>query len=114
MLNSIMIIAPYWYSGTWVFDDDSKGLDKEPFIEGVPEMINELVKDIPNALMGFKLFFSSSPFPGYQVELEWVRQEYDGNWYRIKGQTLEGWLCPALYKYFEVAPKLIFVRAEKL
>jgi hypothetical protein len=34
------------------------------------------------------------------VELEWVRQEYDGSWYRIKGQTFEGWLCPALFKYF--------------
>jgi hypothetical protein len=114
MPNSIMIIAPYWYIGTWVFDDESKGLDKEPFIEGVPEMIDKLVKNIPNARRGFRLFFSASPFPGYQVELEFVRQEYDGNWYREKGQTLEGWLCPALFKYFEFAPKSIFVRAEKL
>jgi hypothetical protein len=52
--------------------------------------------------------------PGYQVELEWVREESGGNWYRIKGQTDEGWLCPSLFKYFEAAPERIFVKAEKL
>ena len=114
MPNSVIVIAPYWYNGTWVFDDEAAGLKMEPFIQGIPEMINDLVKDIPYARGGFKLFFSALPFPKYQVELEWIREEYEGNWYRIKGQTLEGWLCPALYKYFEVAPKLIFVRAEKL
>jgi len=29
-------------------------------------MINDFVKDIPNAKKGFKLLFSGSPFPGYQ------------------------------------------------
>ena len=114
MANSIMVIAPYWYSGTWVFDDKSVGLKQEPFILNVPDMINDLVKDIPDARSGFKLLFSASPFPGYQVELEWVKSEFEGNWYRIKGQTLEGWLCPSLFKYFTMAPKSIFARAEKL
>ena len=114
MTNTLMVIEPYWYSGTWVFDDESVGLNMEPFIENIPEMINDLVKDIPDARRGFRLLFSALPFPGYQVELEWVRPDYDGNWYRIKGQTLEGWLCPSMYNYFDVAPKSIFVKAEKL
>jgi hypothetical protein len=109
-----MVIAPYWYAGTWVFDDKSVGLKMEPFVMNMPEMINDLVKEIPDARRGFRLLFSGSPFPGYQVELEWVRLQDEGNWYRIKGQTLEGWLCPALFKYFETAPKAIFVKAEKL
>jgi hypothetical protein len=25
---------------------------------------------------------------------------------------MEGWLCPALFKYFESAPKEIFLKAE--
>jgi len=25
---------------------------------------------------------------------------------------MEGWLCPALFKYFEKAPKEIYVKAE--
>ena len=114
MPNSIMVIAPYWYSGTWVFDDEAAGLKMEPFIQGIPDMINDLVKDIPEARRGFRLLFSSSLFPGYQVELEWVREEDEGNWYRIKGQTQEGWLCPSMFKYFKVAPKSIFVKAEKI
>ena len=24
--NSIMVVAPYWYKGTWVFDDPAVGL----------------------------------------------------------------------------------------
>ncbi len=31
MDNSLMVIAPYWYKGTWVFDDESVGLVREPF-----------------------------------------------------------------------------------
>jgi hypothetical protein len=114
MPNSLMVIAPYWYAGTWVFDDESAGLKAEPFVMGVPVMIDELVKDIPNAKKGFRLLFSASAFPGYQTEFEWLREESGGNWYRKKGQKIEGWLCPALFKYFTVAPKSIFAKAEKL
>jgi len=114
MANILMVIAPYWYQGTWVFDDESAGLDKEPFVAGVPEMIDDLVKDIPNARSGFRLLFSSVPFPSYQLELTRVKEEYGGYWYRVKNQSAEGWLCPALFKYFETAPEIIYVKAERL
>lgn len=107
-----MVIAPYWFEGTWVFDDERVGLDKEPFVAGIPEMINELVIDIPDAQNGFRLTFSATPFPGYQRELIKTREEYDGNWYQIKGQTEEGWLCPALFHYFDRAPENLYVRAD--
>jgi hypothetical protein len=113
MTNEIMVVAPYRYQGTWVFDDASVGLDKEPFVSGIPEMIDELVKDIPKARDGFRLLFSARPFPGYQLELEWVREEYEGNWYRIKGHKEEGWLCPAMFKYFRSAPRKMYVKAEQ-
>jgi hypothetical protein len=114
MNNSLMVINPYWHKNTWVFDDEAVGLKQEPFVLNVPEMIDDLVKGIPGAKKGFKLIFSASPFPTYQVELEWVREDSGGNWYRIKGQTQEGWLCPALFKYFEEAPKYIFAKAEPI
>ena len=41
MPNQIQIIAPYFVHGTWVFDDDRVGLVQEPFVSGVPEMIDE-------------------------------------------------------------------------
>jgi hypothetical protein len=73
MANVLMVIAPYWFEGTWVFDDPAVGLNREPFVLGVPEMIDELVKDIPDAREGFRLIFSERPFPGYQKEITWVR-----------------------------------------
>ncbi len=114
MANILVVIAPYWYQGTWVFDDESVGLNKEPFVAGVPEMIDDLAKDVPNARSGFRLLFSSTPFPGYQRELTRVKEEYGGYWYRVKDQSAEGWLCPALFKYFETAPEIIYVKAEEL
>ncbi len=55
--NAIMVIAPYRHAGTWVFDDPRTKLVREPFVAGVPEMIDVLVKDIPEASDGFRLLF---------------------------------------------------------
>ena|SRR5688572_17307202 len=110
--NSIMVIAPYWYQGTWVFDDDRVGLTREPFVAGIPEMINLLVKDIPKAREGFRLTFSASPFPGYQKKFDWVREEFGGNYYRMQDSDMQGWLCPALFHYFEEAPPTLYARAD--
>jgi len=107
-----MVIFPYQYESTWVFDDSAVELMREPFVFGVPEMIDELVNDIPNASKGFKLIFSKKPFPDYQQKLSWVREEYEGNWYTINGKD-EGWLCPALFKYFDAAPQEIYIKAER-
>lgn len=112
--NAILVIAPYRHAGTWVFDDPRTGLVQEPFVSGVPEMIDHLVKDIPGADRGFRLLFSAQPFPGYQQKLIWVRGEFPGNWYRLEDPALEGWLCPALFKYYSSPPAEIYVKAEEL
>src|SRR3974390_1191122 len=57
--NAIMVIAPHWDNGTWGLDDASAGLRREPFVAGVPEMMDVLVKDIPGAREGFRLLFSA-------------------------------------------------------
>ena len=57
--NSLMVISPYYDNGTWVFDDPRVGLVREPFVAGVPEMIDVLVADVPNAKDGFRLLFSA-------------------------------------------------------
>jgi hypothetical protein len=110
--NSIMVITPYWYDGTWVFDDPRVGLAREPFVSGVPDVINRLVRDIPDARRGFRLTFSAKPFPGYQMKLTWLRGESGGNWYRLTDPPMEGWLCPAMFHYFDAGPKDLFVRAD--
>ena len=112
MSNAIRVIAPYWYQGTWVFDDPAVDLVREPFVAGVPEMINRLVSDIPDARSGFRLTFSVAPFPGHQQVLIRVREEFGGNWYRTDDPPAEGWLCPALFKYYDKAPEWIYVRVD--
>lgn len=72
------------------------------------------MQDIPNARQGFRLLFSASPFPGFQRRIEWVREEMDGNWYRSDEPPTEGWLCPALFHYFEQAPPELYVMAEPI
>lgn len=53
--NAIMVIYPYKYEGMWVFDDESAGLDKEPFVEGADELIGRAVemKGITERRRGF-------------------------------------------------------------
>lgn len=113
-MNAIGLIAPYKYEGMWVFDDPAVGLVREPFVSGIDTMIDRLVASIPDADAGFRLLFSSSPFPGYTVKLKWRREEYGGNWYYSPLFDLEGWLCPALFKYFEEAPREFYGRAEPI
>ena len=110
--NALMVIAPYSHAGTWVFDDPSRDLHQEPFVVGVPRMIDALVSGIPGADKGFRLLFSAQEFPGYTHLLEWRRADVSGNWYYSAKLDAEGWLCPAFLKYFSEAPKKVYVKAE--
>jgi hypothetical protein len=111
-MNSINVIAPYQHLGLWVFDDPRVGLVQEPFVSGADAMIDAVVADIPDAHEGFLMIFSASAFPGHQFHLERVRSEGGGNWYRSADLDMEGWLCPALFKYFDEAPEDLYVQVK--
>ena len=113
-MNAINIIAPYKYLGMWVFDDPRVGLVQEPFVAGADTMIDRVVENIPEAEKGFLMLFSTTPFPGHQVKLEWRRGDGGGNWYYAPQLNMEGWLCPALFLYFQQAPNTIYAKAEPL
>jgi hypothetical protein len=110
--NSLQVLLPYRHQGSWVFDDPAAGLSREPFVCGIDDMIERLVKDVPNAEAGFRLLFSPKPFPGYAAKLVWRREEHGGNWYFSPTYGTEGWLCPALFKYFDAAPAELYAKAE--
>jgi hypothetical protein len=111
-VNALSVIVPYRFEGMWVFDDPAVGLSREPFVAGIDTMIDRLVASIPNAEKGFRLIFSPTPFPRYTAKLEWRREEHGGNWYFSPQFGIEGWLCPALFKYFDKAPPELYARAE--
>ena len=112
-MNALMTIIPRW-EGVWVFDDAAAGLSREPFVAGIPEMIDRLVDGIAGADRGFQMIFSASEFPGAMVRLDWLREDCGGNWYRAEAWGMEGWLCPALFAYFPTAPASIWIQAKAL
>ena len=116
MSNQLNVIRPYWLEGvnTWVFDDEKVGLIQEPFVFGADLFLSFLAKEIPDAGKGFRLIFSSASFPGYQKKVSRVEGEMGGNWYETDDPHMKGWLCPALFRYFDEAPAEIYVKAESL
>jgi hypothetical protein len=117
--NAMLVISPYWWQGTWVFDDPGVNLVREPFVAGVPAIIDRTVAraglDLALARRdGFRLLFSPNPFPGSQEVADRIRPEAGGWWYRTDEPELDGWLCPALFCYFDEAPERLYVRAEAL
>jgi len=65
---------------------------------------------LPAAEAGFTLIFSDKPFPGFQAAFDWRCEEYEGNWHYSADLEMEGWLCPALFKYFEAAPPRLYAQ----
>ena len=112
MNNSIFVIKPYKWEGMWVFDDANVGLVKEPFVGGADTMIDVATAHIPNAEKGFVAVFSANYFPDAQIVLEWAREDGGGNVYRWKEKEMEGWLCPALLRYFSEPPAKLFIQVK--
>lgn len=111
-MNSLFTIAPYKLHGTWVFDDPGVGLQQEPFVSGADKILDLLTAEIPSAPGGFRLVFSARPFPGFTARFKWSRADHGGNWYSWPERDVEGWLCPALFEYFETAPRELYIQVS--
>jgi len=116
--NSIMMIHPYKRNSQWMFDDEDTDLKGEALVAGIDTMLDILTSDIPKAVDGFNLLFAGIPFPGFEIKIDRVpgsglpSDGSGGTWYRSEDYDMPGWLCPALFKYFEKAPEHIYVKAE--
>lgn len=118
MSNSIMTLYPYKENNIqWMFDDESKDVFREAFVSGADTIIEQLA--LKNGIHeedfedGVILQFSGTFFPNYDIKVVWTREEGGGNWYRSKEFGIEGWLCPCLFKYFDSAPKEIYIKVSK-
>jgi hypothetical protein len=105
-MNALRCLHVYRYNGMWVFDDEAVGLNREPFVCGVPEVFDQLL--LAKGITGdrFNLLFGESKFPGHDLHATWVREESGGNWYATS--IGEGWLCPAMFNYYDQAPRDIY------
>jgi len=121
MSNSLFTIKIYRFAGTWCFTDKKRNLINEPFISGIPELIDECIeqinpqKDEQKLNKSYRITFSEKQFPGALSYLRFLFEEYGGAWYSkqiideeidLKAKT--GWLCPATLKFFVNFPKKIY------
>jgi len=120
-MNQINTILPYRSMGGWAFDDDAVGLEREPFVAGADKAIDKIVEHLGIKTDKIKMTFSKDKFPGHHVKLDnlvldptppW---EGGGQFYSINDDnfSLDLWLCPALLKYFDIAPDEIYVKVEE-
>jgi hypothetical protein len=111
--NALLLIEPYRSGKGWAFDEPRLRLRGEPFVQGIPEMIDRLVTGIPGSEKSVRLIFSQRPFPGAQLRLDRRGEQDGGNWYHSNDYQSDGWLCPALFRFFPRAPQHIYVKAEQ-
>ncbi len=116
--NSIYSIRPYLDGKELVFDDHTVGLIKEPFVANADVILLGIaIGVLGKKVKKFTLVFSDKAFPGHHATLSLVRPEFGGNWYRHDqlgdGDEALGWLCPALFLYFNTAPKKIYLQVKE-
>jgi hypothetical protein len=115
MANAINVIHPYYHEGTLVFDDASKGLDKEPFVGEADVVLAELsLARLGVQLDKFTLIFSGDKFPGATDSATWIEKDCGGNVYSHDQSGRAFWLCPALLKYFDSPPRSLWVQFKKI
>ena len=111
--NQINVAHPYLWNGQWVFDDESRGLDKEPFVAGADDMLDH----VTNNGTSCTLLFSKDEFPDYTFKITKAnRTALVGTFYDYDDgkRSIDLWLCPALFKYINPAPQEIYFKVKNI
>lgn len=124
MANAMMVLTIYKRDGLWCFTDEEHNLKHEPFVLGTTELIDKTVTDFNLGTLeeSYRLIFSEMKFPEYQGRLFYQYSEHNGVWYamsttlndEMNSNSPRGWLCPATMNYFEIFPKNIYFRLERI
>ena len=77
--NALLVIARIVMQALGFSMIRRRGLSAEPFVAGVPEMIDVLVQDIPARPTAFGCYFPHGPFR-LPEELTWLRGDMGGNY----------------------------------
>ena len=119
--NVIHVIYPYLEAGQWVFDDDRVDLNKEAFVAGADTFIDLGLERLGiKGDDGFRAMFSAVPFPDHQFSLVHKTDGLGGtkglmgNIYVSPEFNMEGWFCPALYRYFKHPPEAMYIKFEAI
>lgn len=112
--NALYVIHPYrMASGLWAFDDVTRGLVAEPFVTSASQILDMLANSVGER-DNVNVVFSDQPFQDHQHVFRLASggdREFGGSVYANDQLGLEGWLCPALLKYFPQPPESLYVAA---
>jgi hypothetical protein len=108
-MNSILEIFPYRTAFGWSFDDAELKIKGEPFVSGIPAIIDRFAGKANR----ISIRFSASKFPCACGCLIFESTDSGGAWYSLSGTKMDGWLCPVLLMYFKTAPKAIYFEIVK-
>jgi len=112
MSNAMMSIKIYRYCDTWAFTDISRDLQDEPFVCGIPEIIDYFIEKFSDSKKEtHRIIFSARNFPLSHGKLVKEGMESGGAWYSYENRA-KGWLCPATLKFFDQHPDELYVRFE--
>lgn len=96
----------------WVFDDPSRGLVEEPFMDEASKVLDGIAERI-GAKNEMVLVFSATPIPDHTFKAKRIgsgaKADEIGCMYKF--EEAEFWLCPATTKYFPDVPEVIYVKA---
>lgn len=105
-----------WDGATWIYSDVDHDVVDEPFVAGVPDLIDALRERAgmnPNTLDAFRLAFACALFPhAHRVEIE--HEEMGGVWVRLKPDHLRGWCCPHIHDYLRPLPSHVCANAQEI
>jgi len=124
-MNIMNIIMPYRHTDSpdiWVFDDEARGLESEPFIGEANQLLDyadEKLGGKGKLVVFFRADMGVDPvqqhYDSVSVEARLIESDASGSTYSAE-VSREGvvhlmaddlWLCPALLKYFDKAPRRI-------
>ena len=114
-MNQIFVIRPYRLrpGGVYVFDDEARGLKQEVFVSDTTMAI-DLMRAVQEVGSEFELVFSADPFRGHQYCVNRKASEYGGTVYEQRDLEIEGWLCPALLRYFPEPPEHLYLQFREI
>lgn len=116
----MLTLTIYRHGSCWCFDDETFGLQTEPFVLGMSEIISSVIKEnCPDPAEQYTIIFSDQEFPRAQGCLVRTEFEHGGAWYyRESSESIaspgtstkiqQGWLCPATLHYFDSHPEKIY------
>jgi len=89
MSNAMLCIEIYKFNGTWCFTDKDRELLHEPFVLGIPEIINKALEDqnIYEDNKNYRILFAAREFPACHGVLMRQNEEMGGAWYSCNAQT---------------------------